>query len=158
MRSLFHPKCEPKFWRISALPPLIKFQGRNPSNFWLAFWEKQWPHKFILNLTDLYMDSWFFENSFAIFYCAHLRVVPVTLHCLLYFSAPLNSEMHSWRRFDKLFVIRCVEWAFHLLWLLIQLKLSLAVALVVTTTEGMFPTIKEVRWIINPVVTWCILT
>ena len=104
------------------------------------------------------MDSWFFENSFAIFYCAHLRVVPVTLHCLLYFSAPLNSEMHSWRRFDKLFVIRCVEWAFHLLWLLIQLKLSLAVALVVTTTEGMFPTIKEVRWIINPVVTWCIVT
>ena len=90
--------------------------------------------------------------------CAHFRVVPVTLHCLLYFSAPLNSEMHSWRRFDKLFVIRCVEWAFHLLWLLIQLKLSLAVELVVTTTEGMFPTIKEVRWIINPVVTWCIVT
>ena len=105
-----------------------------------------------------YIDSWFFENNIAIFYCAHLRVVPVTLHCLLYFSAPLNSEMHSWRRFDKLFVIRCVEWAFHLLWLLIQLKLSLAVALVVTTTEGMFPTIKEVRWIINPVVTWCIVT
>ena len=105
-----------------------------------------------------YMDSWFFENIIAIFYCAHLRVVLVTLHCLLYFSAPLNSEMHSWRRFDKLYVIRCVEWAFHLLWLLIQLKLSLAVALVVTTTEGMFPTIKEVRWIINPVVTWCIVT
>ena len=33
---------------------LINFQGRNPSNFWLAFWEKWWPHKFILNLTDLY--------------------------------------------------------------------------------------------------------
>ena len=92
------------------------------------------------------------------FYCAHLRVVPITLHCLLYFSAPLNSEMHSWRQFDKLYVIPCVEWAFHLLWLLIQLKLSLAVELVVTTTEGMFPTIKEVRWIINPVVTWCIVT
>ena len=77
---------------------------------------------------------------------------------MLYFSAPLNSEMHSWRRFDKLFVIRCVEWAFHLLWLLIQLQPLLAVALVVTTTEGFVPTIKEVRWIINPVVTWCILT
>ena len=105
-----------------------------------------------------YIDSWFFGKNIVIFYCVHLRVVPVTLHCLLYFSAPLNSEMHSWRRFDKLYVIRCVEWAFHLLWLLIQLKLSLAVELVVTTTEGMFPTIKEVRWIINPVVTWCIVT
>ena len=21
--------------------------------FWFAFWEKRWPHKFILNLTDL---------------------------------------------------------------------------------------------------------
>ena len=36
------------------LYPLINFQSRNPSNFWLAFWEKWWPNKFILNLTDLY--------------------------------------------------------------------------------------------------------
>ena len=35
--------------------PLINFQGRNPSNLWLAFWEKRWPHKLILNLTDLYI-------------------------------------------------------------------------------------------------------
>ena len=34
--------------------PLINFQGRNSSNFWLAYWEKRWPYKFILNLTDLY--------------------------------------------------------------------------------------------------------
>ena len=33
--------------------PLINYQGRNLCNFWLAFWEKQWTHKFILNLTDL---------------------------------------------------------------------------------------------------------
>ena len=33
--------------------PLINFHGRNFGNFWLAFWEKRWPHKFILNLTDL---------------------------------------------------------------------------------------------------------
>ena len=32
---------------------LINFQPRNPSNFWLAFWKKRWPHNFILNLTDL---------------------------------------------------------------------------------------------------------
>ena len=37
--------------------PLINFQGRNLGNFWLAFWEKRWPHKFILNLTDLYWYS-----------------------------------------------------------------------------------------------------
>ena len=36
--------------------PLINFQGRNPGNFWLAFWEKRWHHKFFLNLTDLYKD------------------------------------------------------------------------------------------------------
>ena len=35
--------------------PLINFQGKNLGNFWLAFWEKRWPHKFILNLTDLYI-------------------------------------------------------------------------------------------------------
>ena len=40
------PRCLPY--------PLINFQGRNLGNFWLAFSEKQWPHKFILNLTDLY--------------------------------------------------------------------------------------------------------
>ena len=32
--------------------PLITFQGRNLCNFWLASWKKQWPHEFILNLTD----------------------------------------------------------------------------------------------------------
>ena len=35
--------------------PLIKFQGRNLASFWLAFWEKWWPHQFILNLIDLYI-------------------------------------------------------------------------------------------------------
>ena len=38
--------------------PLINFQGRSLGNFWLAFWEKWWPHKFILNLTDLYIVIW----------------------------------------------------------------------------------------------------
>ena len=33
----------------------VNFQGRNFCNFWLGFWEKRWPHKFILNLTDLYL-------------------------------------------------------------------------------------------------------
>ena len=32
-------------------------KGRNPGNFWLAFWAKWWPHKFILNLTDLYKSQ-----------------------------------------------------------------------------------------------------
>ena len=32
----------------------MNLQGRNLRNFWLAFWKKRWPHKFILNLTDLY--------------------------------------------------------------------------------------------------------
>ena len=32
---------------------LIDFQGRNLGNFWMAFWEKRWPHEFILNLSDL---------------------------------------------------------------------------------------------------------
>ena len=39
---------------LGFLPyPFINFQGRNPGNNLLAFWEKRWPHKFILNLTDL---------------------------------------------------------------------------------------------------------
>ena len=75
MRSSFLPKCKPKITRISALPnkqgsqpkklptltkkspkkvlrSLFVWQGRNPCNFWFAFWEKRLPHKFILNLTD----------------------------------------------------------------------------------------------------------
>ena len=38
--------------------PLINFQGRNLGNFWLAFWGKRWPNKFILNLIDLYWIQW----------------------------------------------------------------------------------------------------
>ena len=34
------------------------WQGRIPCNFRFAFWEKQWPHKFILNLTDLYKKNY----------------------------------------------------------------------------------------------------
>ena len=33
---------------------LSLWYGRNLCNFWCGFWEKWWPHKFILNLTDLY--------------------------------------------------------------------------------------------------------
>ena len=35
--------------------PLINFRGRNVGNFWLAFWMKRWPQKFILNFTK---GSW----------------------------------------------------------------------------------------------------
>ena len=34
---------------------LVCWYGRNPCNFRFAFWEKSWPHIFILNLTDLYI-------------------------------------------------------------------------------------------------------
>ena len=44
--------------------PLINSQGRNLCNFWLIFWEKRWPHKFILNLTDLYILQ-FWINSWS---------------------------------------------------------------------------------------------
>ena len=49
-----------KFWHPLQLKKseswglLINFQGRNLCDFWLGFWKKWWPHKFILNLTDLY--------------------------------------------------------------------------------------------------------
>ena len=42
--------------------PLINFQGRNLCNFWLEFWEKRWPHEFILNLIDLYKWKIFFDK------------------------------------------------------------------------------------------------
>ena len=31
-------------------------EGRNPYNVLIIFWEKRWLHKFILKLTDLYLD------------------------------------------------------------------------------------------------------
>ena len=79
MRSSFLPKCKPKITRISALPHKQESNQKNSLNspkkkfydpcllgwaeilvilasryFWLAFWEKRWPHKLILNLTDFY--------------------------------------------------------------------------------------------------------
>ena len=36
---------------------LCLFLGRNPSNFWFTFWNKLFSHKFILNLTDLYLTA-----------------------------------------------------------------------------------------------------
>ena len=46
---------------------LINFQGRNLCNFWLGFWKKRWPHKFILNSTDLYNKSFVFDTHFFVF-------------------------------------------------------------------------------------------
>ena len=43
--------------------PLINFQGRSLYNFWLGFWKKRWPHKFILNLTDLYLEWYSLKSS-----------------------------------------------------------------------------------------------
>ena len=34
-----------------------KFQGRNPYNIFVAILENQCPHKFILSLTDLYIET-----------------------------------------------------------------------------------------------------
>ena len=48
MRSSFLPKSQPKFLKISALPS-NKLPGQKSLKFWLAFWEKRWPHKIILN-------------------------------------------------------------------------------------------------------------
>ena len=31
-------------------------QGRNPDNFSFVFWEKRWLHKFVLKLSDLYLE------------------------------------------------------------------------------------------------------
>ena len=47
MKSSFLPKYEPNIVRTSALY-YVTLQGRNPYNFWLIFWKKQWHHKFIL--------------------------------------------------------------------------------------------------------------
>ena len=52
MKSSFLPKCQPEIWRISALPS-NKLPEQKSFKFWLAFWEKRWPHEFILNFTDL---------------------------------------------------------------------------------------------------------
>ena len=49
MKLSFLPKNQQKTVKISALTT----QGRNPDNFLLVFWEKQWLHKFILKLYDL---------------------------------------------------------------------------------------------------------
>ena len=60
MRSLISQNANQKLEEF--LPwKFIRGQDRNPSNFWLAFWEKQRPYKFILNLTDLQKSL--FSNS-----------------------------------------------------------------------------------------------
>ena len=111
MRSSFLPKCQPKITRISVL---IYFQGRNPRNFWFAFWEKRWPHKFILNLTDLQLFLIFDlvelknQQCFASKYKIHSdcwisSYYFLNTHCLLYriiqnyecpFSYKIYRRMH----------------------------------------------------------------
>ena len=61
------------FW----LQPLFVWQGRNPCNFWFTFWEKWWPHKFILNLTDLYfvLKKWEIFLEIRLF-CEKVVTVP----------------------------------------------------------------------------------
>ena len=56
--------------------PLINFQGRNLCNFWLEFWEKQWPHKFILNLFDLYRISFMIDDWWE-WKCSILRIIGI---------------------------------------------------------------------------------
>ena len=68
MRSSFFPKCQPKITKISALE-VYRGQGRNLRNFWLALWEKRWPHKFIPNLTDLLKRV----GRFALWICSWLE-------------------------------------------------------------------------------------
>ena len=52
MKSSLLPKYEQKIVKISALTT----QGRNPDNFSFVFWEKRWLHKFVLKLSDLYLE------------------------------------------------------------------------------------------------------
>ena len=64
MKSFISKKWPEKF--EGFLPyPLINFQGRNSSKFWLPFWEKRWPHKFILNLTELYVPDGNKKNLYS---------------------------------------------------------------------------------------------
>ena len=46
----------PTFTKKSATI-LVCMVGQKFLQFWFAFWEKRWPHKFILNLTDLYLED-----------------------------------------------------------------------------------------------------
>ena len=82
MRPSFLPKCKHKLQGIlpyqtnkdssqknclrstknhqkKVLLFLFVWQGRNPCNFRFTFWKIRCPHKFILNLTDLYTKGSF---------------------------------------------------------------------------------------------------
>ena len=56
--------------------PLINFQGKNPSNFWLAFFEKRWP------LASRIKVSPNFEITVAcgVKFCWYLRTLGLTFH------------------------------------------------------------------------------
>ena len=49
-------KVHAAWGRVSRGLTVLTFtQGRNPGNFLFLFWEKQWLHKSILELSDLYL-------------------------------------------------------------------------------------------------------
>ena len=85
--------------------PLINFQNRNLCHFWLAFWEKRWPLKFILNLTDLYqfqVAAWVFVHKLAdtaVFF----NKIPVflLLVCLKRLKRLENQEFPRKKPFQK---------------------------------------------------------
>ena len=96
--------------------PLKSFQGRNPGNFWLAFWEKWWPYEFILNLTDLYwlaatrnpnvplefaLLTLFPLGRDTFFLCFHLN--------LLFLIGNLTIIMLPFSNFNKTFFFNCVK-------------------------------------------------
>ena len=49
--------------------PGILLEGRAESGiFWLIFWEKRWPHKFILNLTDFRLPIFLFPTLISCYF------------------------------------------------------------------------------------------
>ena len=92
----------PKMLRI--LPwKFIRGSGRNLKNFRLAFWEKRWPHKFILNLTDIHQLPVFHQIPYHLFWSSYLAnhssvsslEVSIAIFPILYMAMP-NQKGIDW--------------------------------------------------------------
>ena len=85
----FFVKCRQFFW----LPSLFVWYGRNLEKFWLAFWEKRWPHTFILNLTDLY-----WHHPLYFFYLPPVQILErwtLNMSCCFFPSFFVNKKKET---------------------------------------------------------------
>ena len=84
----------------SPFLPTKNYQDFCPTlYFCLAFWEKRWPHKFILNLTDLQIQEKFFQMKTNTQRQLPLKMPSHNFFLLFFFYQ--SKAVEAWRQYQQ---------------------------------------------------------